>query len=51
MPDFLLNSNKFNLGVKQTGVQLGDVLLPPWAQTPQDFVRINREALESEYVF
>jgi Beige/BEACH domain len=50
MPEFLLNSNGFNLGAKQTGVALGDVQLPPWAATPHDFVRINREALESEYV-
>ena len=50
MPEFLLNSNNFNLGVKQTGAPLTDVQLPPWAATPQDFVRINREALESEYV-
>lgn len=27
-----------------------DVLLPPWAKTPEEFVRINRDALESEYV-
>ena len=32
------------------GMQLGDVVLPPWAKTPEDFIRINREALESEYV-
>lgn len=50
MPEFLVNSNNFNLGVKQTGVPLNDVHLPPWAATPEDFVRINREALESEYV-
>jgi hypothetical protein len=30
--------------------QVGDVGLPPWASTPRDFVRINREALESDYV-
>lgn len=24
--------------------------LPPWASTPSEFVRINREALESDYV-
>lgn len=61
MPEFLINSNSFNLGVKQvispithflrkTGSVLGDVVLPPWAKTPYDFIRINREALESEYV-
>lgn len=27
-----------------------DVELPRWAQSPEDFVRINRAALESEYV-
>ncbi|EFA75292.1 BEACH domain-containing protein [Heterostelium album PN500] len=50
MPEFLNNQNQFNFGVKQNGVPIGDVVLPPWAATPHDFVRINREALESEYV-
>ncbi len=27
-----------------------DVRLPPWATTPYDFIRMNRNALESEYV-
>jgi hypothetical protein len=27
-----------------------EVELPPWANTPNDFVALNREALESEYV-
>ena len=27
-----------------------DVELPPWASTPNEFVRINRQALESEFV-
>eukprot|EP01133_Synstelium_polycarpum_P008387 gene8387-9862_t len=49
-PDFLTNHNNFNFGVKQNGVPIGDVGLPPWAATPLDFVRLNREALESEYV-
>ena len=30
---------------------MGDVVLPPWANTsPDEFVRIQREALESEHV-
>jgi neurobeachin len=29
---------------------VGDVELPPWAKTPEEFVRINRMALESEFV-
>lgn len=51
LAEFLRNSNEFNMGMKQSsGRALGDVLLPPWAKTPEDFVRINRQALESEYV-
>ncbi|KAJ3168830.1 Neurobeachin-like protein 1 [Geranomyces variabilis] len=49
-PEFLVNDNNFNLGTKQTGEILGDVVLPPWAKTPDDFVRIHREALEGDYV-
>ncbi|KAK9824084.1 hypothetical protein WJX72_007613 [[Myrmecia] bisecta] len=50
-PDFLLNANAFNLGSRQDGVALNDVLLPAWANgSPDEFVRIQREALESDYV-
>mmetsp|Transcript_2662 Transcript_2662/g.7541 ORF Transcript_2662/g.7541 Transcript_2662/m.7541 type:complete len:1630 (-) Transcript_2662:717-5606(-) len=49
--EFLLNSNKHSLGQRQDGVVLGDVVLPPWANgSATEFVRIMREALESEYV-
>ena len=35
----------------QDGVSLGDVVLPPWANgSPEEFVRVMREALESELV-
>ncbi|XP_050392525.2 WD repeat and FYVE domain-containing protein 3 [Patella vulgata] len=51
LPDFLLNSNSFDLGCKQSGVPLGDVILPPWAKTdPKEFIRVHREALECDYV-
>ena len=50
LPEFLLNMNKFNLGKKQTGTFLDDIILPPWASSPYEFIRINREALESDYV-
>ena len=51
MPEFLVNSNKFNLGRKQNGDVMGDVILPPWAKgSPEEFIRINRLALESNYV-
>ena len=49
-PEFLLNSSGLPLGTMQSGHQLGDVLLPPWAASPDDFVRTHRAALESDYV-
>ncbi|XP_061352489.1 BEACH domain-containing protein B, partial [Gastrolobium bilobum] len=51
MPEFLVNSNSYHLGVKQDGEPILDVCLPPWAKgSPEEFIRRNREALESEYV-
>lgn len=51
MPEFLVNSNSYHLGVKQDGEPLGNVCLPPWAKgSPELFINKNRDALESEYV-
>lgn len=51
LPDFLVNLNNFDFGVKQSGVPLADVILPPWAKgDPREFIRVHREALESDYV-
>ena len=51
LPDFLSNRNKFDLGTKQNGETLDDVVLPPWAKgSPDEFIRCNRAALESDYV-
>ncbi|XP_071644042.1 WD repeat and FYVE domain-containing protein 3 isoform X2 [Temnothorax longispinosus] len=51
LPEFLVNSNQFDLGSKQSGVQLGDIVLPPWAkQDPREFIRVHRLALECDYV-
>ncbi|XP_039614451.1 WD repeat and FYVE domain-containing protein 3 isoform X3 [Polypterus senegalus] len=51
LPEFLLNSNNFDLGFKQNGTKLGDVILPPWAKgDPREFIRVHREALECDYV-
>jgi len=49
-PEFLRNSSNLDLGLKQDGSELGDVILPPWASTAEEFIRLNREALESEHV-
>lgn len=51
LPDFLVNANRFDLGCKQSGVALDDVVLPPWAKNdPREFIRLHRAALESDYV-
>jgi len=50
MPEFLMNINEHNLGQRQNGVFVDEVELPPWAPTPHDFIRINKMALESDYV-
>ncbi|KAJ8676714.1 hypothetical protein QAD02_012501 [Eretmocerus hayati] len=51
LPEFLINSNNFDLGSKQSGVQLGDIVLPTWAkQDPREFIRVHRLALECDYV-
>ncbi|XP_064458168.1 WD repeat and FYVE domain-containing protein 3-like isoform X2 [Ornithodoros turicata] len=51
LPEFLLNSNRFDLGAKQNGVQLDNIVLPAWAKgDPREFIRVHRMALESDYV-
>jgi hypothetical protein len=49
-PEMFKNSNNFDLGVTQDDELVDDVELPPWASSAEEFVRINREALESDYV-
>ncbi|KAE8287423.1 Neurobeachin Lysosomal-trafficking regulator 2 Protein BCL8B [Larimichthys crocea] len=50
LPEMFVNSNEYELGVRDDGVPVCDVELPVWAKKPEDFVRINRMALESEFV-
>ena len=51
LPEFLRNARNLKLGTRQNGEKLDNVELPPWAHgSPEEFVRINRAALESEYV-
>jgi hypothetical protein len=50
LPEFLCCRNGVDFGTKQNLEKVGDVELPPWATTAEEFVRINRMALESEYV-
>lgn len=51
MPEFLENHFNLDLGEKQSGEKVGDVMLPPWAKgSPREFIRKHREALESDYI-
>jgi hypothetical protein len=51
LPEFLENSNSFDFGNKQDGNTVHNVTLPPWAKgDSRRFIRINRQALESEHV-
>ena len=51
LPEFLVNSNKFDFGLTQNGETVDDVDLPPWAKgSAKEFIRIHRLALESKHV-
>ena len=36
-----------DLGKTGTGERVSDVILPPWASSPEEFIRINKAALVS----
>lgn len=52
LPECLVNVNRVPFGKRRAdGALVNDVVLPPWAQgSPERFIRLHREALESEYV-
>ncbi|XP_055933663.1 neurobeachin-like isoform X3 [Argiope bruennichi] len=50
LAEMFMNKNGYQLGCQEEGTPVSDVILPPWASTPEEFVRINRMALESEFV-
>jgi Beige/BEACH domain len=64
LPDFLRNMNGASLGSRQRAEPVDpssdvhassinvvdDVVLPPWASSPEAFIAINRAALESPFV-
>ncbi|ETO20545.1 hypothetical protein RFI_16671 [Reticulomyxa filosa] len=48
---FLKNYRKLHLGMRTDKIEVNDVELPPWANGDEkQFVRIMRDALESDYV-
>uniref|UniRef100_A0A1I8AI95 Putative neurobeachin homolog n=1 Tax=Steinernema glaseri TaxID=37863 RepID=A0A1I8AI95_9BILA len=50
MPELFRNDNSFELGVRENGERVNDVILPPWAKSPEHFVYLHRQALESDLV-
>eukprot|EP01114_Cavostelium_apophysatum_P014246 TRINITY_DN3646_c0_g1_i2.p1 TRINITY_DN3646_c0_g1~~TRINITY_DN3646_c0_g1_i2.p1 ORF type:complete len:2996 (+),score=922.89 TRINITY_DN3646_c0_g1_i2:247-9234(+) len=51
LPEFLINMNHFDMGVKQNGERVADLVLPPWAKgSARLFIKKHREALECKYV-
>uniref|UniRef100_A0AAV2JKV3 Lysosomal trafficking regulator n=1 Tax=Knipowitschia caucasica TaxID=637954 RepID=A0AAV2JKV3_KNICA len=51
LPEFLINREGFDFGVRQNGERVNHVNLPPWARNdPRLFILIHRQALESEQV-
>lgn len=51
LPEFLINHEGFDFGVRQSGERVDSVQLPPWClNDPRLFVLIHRQALESAYV-
>lgn len=42
LPELFVNSNSYDLGVRDDRTAVCDVHLPVWAKKPEDFVRINR---------
>ena len=51
LPEMFKNSDQFDLGTTQGGHKVDDVVLPGWSGgDPHTFVRLHREALESEFV-
>lgn len=42
LPEMFVNMNGLDLGVSSEGQDIGEVELPPWAKSPEEFVRIMR---------
>ena len=47
LAEMLTNCNDYQLGQTEDEVKIDDVILPKWAQTSEDFIRINRAVNET----
>ncbi|RWS21152.1 lysosomal-trafficking regulator-like protein, partial [Leptotrombidium deliense] len=51
LPEFLVNSEKFNFGARQNNEMVDNVNLSKWCRNdPRMFILIHRQALESDYI-
>lgn len=50
LPELLVNLNREDFGCKQDEETVQNVELPRWAESPIDFIRKHRAALESSFV-
>ncbi|EMP27274.1 Lysosomal-trafficking regulator [Chelonia mydas] len=51
LPEFLVNREGFDFGLRQNGERVNHVNLPPWARNdPRLFILIHRQTLESDHV-
>ena len=48
LPEMFVNWNRYKLGATEEEGVVDDVMLPPWATSPEEFVRINRMVRERE---
>jgi hypothetical protein len=42
LPELLVNANQYQMGQTEENVTVSDVILPRWASSPEEFIRIHR---------
>jgi hypothetical protein len=50
LPEMFHNQNDYKLGKRLDEIQVSDAVLPKWAKSPEHFVAMHRQALESDLV-
>ncbi|KAI6219615.1 hypothetical protein M3Y99_01645100 [Aphelenchoides fujianensis] len=50
LPEMFYNQNGYELGKRSDGTSVSNVVLPKWAKSPEHFVAVHRQALESDLV-
>lgn len=42
LPELLVNANQYQMGQTEDNVTVSDVILPRWASSPEEFIRVHR---------